>query len=86
MGYEWPAAGLVGMDGATTIFHYHGWGPFALDCYAQVPFPGHFCVALFYTPSVSFYLSLDSVILHYPVTNKKKRREYDLENPIHMKS
>jgi hypothetical protein len=27
------------------------------------------------TPSVSFYLSLDSVILHYPATNKKKRRE-----------
>jgi hypothetical protein len=26
------------------------------------------------TPSVSFYLSLDSV--HYPATNKKKRREY----------
>jgi hypothetical protein len=30
------------------------------------------------TPSVSFYLSLDSVILHYPATNKKKRREYKL--------
>jgi hypothetical protein len=29
-----------------------------------------------YTPSVSFYLSLDSAILHYPATNKKKRREY----------
>jgi hypothetical protein len=28
------------------------------------------------TPSVSFYLSLDSVKLHYPATNKKKRREY----------
>jgi hypothetical protein len=28
------------------------------------------------TPSVSFYLSLGSVILHYPATNKKKRREY----------
>jgi hypothetical protein len=28
------------------------------------------------TPSVSFYLSLDSAILHYPATNKKKRREY----------
>jgi hypothetical protein len=28
------------------------------------------------TPSVSFYLSLDSVILHYPAKNKKKRREY----------
>jgi hypothetical protein len=25
-----------------------------------------------------FYLSLDSVILHYPATNKKKRREYIL--------
>jgi hypothetical protein len=32
--------------------------------------------ALCITPSVSFYLSLDSVILHYPATNKKKRREY----------
>jgi hypothetical protein len=29
------------------------------------------------TPSVSFYLSLDSAILHYPATNKKKRREYE---------
>jgi hypothetical protein len=29
-----------------------------------------------FTPSVSFYLSLDSIILHYPATNKKKRREY----------
>jgi hypothetical protein len=28
------------------------------------------------TPSVSFYLSLDSVKLHYPATNKNKRREY----------
>jgi hypothetical protein len=28
------------------------------------------------TPSVSFYLSPDSAILHYPATNKKKRREY----------
>jgi hypothetical protein len=28
------------------------------------------------TPSVSFYLSLDSVILHYPATNKKERRKY----------
>jgi hypothetical protein len=28
------------------------------------------------TPSFSFYLSLDSVKLHYPATNKKKRREY----------
>jgi hypothetical protein len=27
------------------------------------------------TPSVSFYLSLDSAKLHYPATNKKKRRE-----------
>jgi hypothetical protein len=27
------------------------------------------------TSSVSFYLSLDSVKLHYPATNKKKRRE-----------
>jgi hypothetical protein len=30
------------------------------------------------TPSVSFYLSLDSAILHYPATYKKKRREYNL--------
>jgi hypothetical protein len=28
------------------------------------------------TPSVSFYESLDSAKLHYPATNKKKRREY----------
>jgi hypothetical protein len=28
------------------------------------------------TPFVSFYLSLASVILHYPATNKKKQREY----------
>jgi hypothetical protein len=28
-----------------------------------------------HTPSVSFYFSLDSTILHYPTTNKKKRRE-----------
>jgi hypothetical protein len=27
------------------------------------------------TPSVSFYLSLDSAILHYPAKNKNKRRE-----------
>jgi hypothetical protein len=32
--------------------------------------------SFFYTPAVSFYLSLDSVKLHYPATNKKKRREY----------
>jgi hypothetical protein len=31
------------------------------------------------TPSVSFYLSLDSAILHYPATNKKKRREYKIK-------
>jgi hypothetical protein len=31
---------------------------------------------LSFTPSVSFYLSLDSAILHYPATNKKKQREY----------
>lgn len=30
------------------------------------------------TPSVSFYLSLDSAILYYPATSKKKRREYVL--------
>jgi hypothetical protein len=34
--------------------------------------------ALNVTPSVSFYLSLDSAILPYPATNKKKRREYYL--------
>jgi hypothetical protein len=35
------------------------------------------------TSSVSFYLSLDSVILHYPATNKKKRSEYVLsENSV----
>jgi hypothetical protein len=34
---------------------------------------------IIYTPSVSFYLSLDSAKLHYPVTNKKKRREYNLK-------
>jgi hypothetical protein len=28
------------------------------------------------TPSVSFYLSLDSSILYYPATIKTKRREY----------
>jgi hypothetical protein len=33
-------------------------------------------VKMFRTPSVSFYLSLDRAILHYPATNKKKRREY----------
>jgi hypothetical protein len=33
-------------------------------------------VKLIGTPSVSFYLSLDSVILYYSATNKKKRREY----------
>jgi hypothetical protein len=32
----------------------------------------------FSTPSVSFYLSLDSAKLYYPATNKKKRREYVL--------
>jgi hypothetical protein len=40
------------------------------------------------TPSVSFYLSLDSAKLHYPATNKKKRREYIksniLENIRHL--
>jgi hypothetical protein len=28
------------------------------------------------TPSVYFYLSLESVKLHYPAINKKKQREY----------
>jgi hypothetical protein len=28
------------------------------------------------TPSVSFYLSLDSAIFHYPAANKNKRTEY----------
>jgi hypothetical protein len=31
--------------------------------------------AQFSTPSVSFYLSLDNAILHYPAKNKKKQRE-----------
>jgi hypothetical protein len=35
-----------------------------------------FIWGVLYTPSVSFYLSLDSTILHYPATNKKKQREY----------
>jgi hypothetical protein len=35
-------------------------------------------MSIIITPSVSFYLSLDSVILYYPATNKKKRREYFL--------
>jgi hypothetical protein len=35
------------------------------------------------TPSVSFYLSLDSVKLHYPATNKKKRREYIKNVRVH---
>jgi hypothetical protein len=35
-----------------------------------------FSILLLITPSVSFYLSLDSTKLHYPATNKKKRREY----------
>jgi hypothetical protein len=39
-----------------------------------------------YTPSVSFYLSLDSVILHYPATNKKKRREYCMSVGTHEMS
>jgi hypothetical protein len=33
------------------------------------------------TPSVSFYLSLDSAKLHYLATNKKKRREYTIYPP-----
>jgi hypothetical protein len=36
--------------------------------------------SLFATPSVSFYLSLDSAILNYPATNKKKRKEYGRES------
>ena len=34
------------------------------------------CTCINTIPSVSFYMSLDSVKLHYPATNKKKRREY----------
>jgi hypothetical protein len=34
------------------------------------------CNQMICTPFVFFYLSLDSAILHYPATNKKKRREY----------
>jgi hypothetical protein len=41
--------------------------------------PESFQLIKVYTPSVSFYLSLDSAKLHYPATNKKKRREYKLE-------
>jgi hypothetical protein len=37
------------------------------------------------TPSVSFSSSLDSVILHYPATNKKKRREYLIRLGAEMK-
>jgi hypothetical protein len=44
---------------------------------------GHECMTILLsnltttnTTSVSFYLSLDSAILHYLATNKKKRREY----------
>jgi hypothetical protein len=40
------------------------------------------CLPFFLTPSVSFYLSLDSAILHYPATNKKERREYKLRNGV----
>jgi hypothetical protein len=40
-----------------------------------IPFP-LLVISEVSTPSVSFYLSLDSAILHYPATNKKKRREY----------
>jgi hypothetical protein len=36
----------------------------------------HVHTVILYTPSVSFYLSLNSVILHYSARNKKKRREY----------
>jgi hypothetical protein len=35
----------------------------------------YYKILLLITPSVSFYLSLDSAILHYPATNKMKRRE-----------
>jgi hypothetical protein len=35
--------------------------------------------AFCFTPSVSFYLSLDSAKLHYPATNKKKPREYQID-------
>jgi hypothetical protein len=33
-------------------------------------------IHIYVTLSVSFYLSLDGAILHYPATNKKKQREY----------
>jgi hypothetical protein len=35
------------------------------------------------TPSVYFYFSLDSAKLHYPATNKKKRREYLVRSICH---
>jgi hypothetical protein len=44
------------------------------DCCSELAGATSYCT----TPSVSFYLSLDSAILHYPATNKKKRREYIL--------
>jgi hypothetical protein len=44
----------------------------ALHCVRSSDF--WFCT-LITTPSVSFYLSLDSINLHYPAKNKKKRRE-----------
>jgi hypothetical protein len=41
---------------------------------------GYYKIHLDGTPSVSFYLSLDSAILYYPATNKKKQREYKINS------
>jgi hypothetical protein len=53
-----------------------------LYCLVQVGTPSFMLMILSrglkYNSSVSFYLSLDSVKLHYPATNKKKRMEYML--------
>jgi hypothetical protein len=37
--------------------------------------PAYRTISIVNTPSVSFYKSLNSAILHYPATYKKKRRE-----------
>jgi hypothetical protein len=55
---------------ACTDTHTRSLGPGA----GQTASPPPRCRRIFSTPSVSFYLSLDSVKLHCPATNKKKRR------------
>jgi hypothetical protein len=53
---------------------------FSIGCLGYTPYwykkTVHFFCIKYDTLSVSFYLSLDSEKLHYPATNKKKRREY----------